>query len=362
MDTMSSSPPTKRPKISVTKNNDDAYFHSYDDLSVHAGMIGDSVRTNSYRLAILRCSDKILGKVVADVGAGTGILSCFCAQAGAKKVYAVEASAIANVAEEVIRHNKLEDKIELIRGRIEEVDLPEKVDVIVSEWMGYFLVFESMLNCVIFARDKWLKDGGIILPNMATMYLAPMRCDGGDDDDDDDDDDDVHVNDGGERDIWMSVKEKYGVDMSFLGQRVTENYTRKAHVLSIYGDQLISHPCKITTIDISTINQSDLCKIEGKFNFNCHGQAKLQGFVGWFSVSFPCDKEVTLSTSPYSLKTHWQQTALYLKKSEEVEQDTVINGNITIKPKCTRFLDIDLQYAIGPNQTITTQSYFMDGM
>ena len=45
----------------------------------------------------------------------------------------------------------------MIRGKVEEIDLPvEKVDVIVSEWMGYCLFYESMLDTVIFARDKWL--------------------------------------------------------------------------------------------------------------------------------------------------------------------------------------------------------------
>ena len=51
----------------------------------------------------------------------------------------------------------MDDKITFIRGVVEEVDLPvDKVDVIISEWMGYFLFYESMLDTVIFARDKWL--------------------------------------------------------------------------------------------------------------------------------------------------------------------------------------------------------------
>ena len=47
--------------------------------------------------------------------------------------------------------------ITIFRGKVEEVELPvEKVDIIISEWMGYCLFYESMLNTVIFARDKWL--------------------------------------------------------------------------------------------------------------------------------------------------------------------------------------------------------------
>jgi len=49
--------------------------------------------------------------------------------------------------------------VKLVRGKVEEVELPdglEKVDIIISEWMGYCLFYESMLKTVLFARDKWL--------------------------------------------------------------------------------------------------------------------------------------------------------------------------------------------------------------
>ena len=74
-----------------------------------------------------------------DVGAGTGILSIFAAKAGAKHVYAVEYANIAYHAIKIIKDNGLEDKITVIKGKIEEIQLPvEKVDIIISEWMGYF--------------------------------------------------------------------------------------------------------------------------------------------------------------------------------------------------------------------------------
>ena len=60
------------------------------------------------------------------------------------------------------RENGLEEKITLIKGKVEEVTLPvDHVDIIVSEWMGYFLLFESMLDSVIYARAKWVTPSGI---------------------------------------------------------------------------------------------------------------------------------------------------------------------------------------------------------
>jgi len=66
--------------------------------------------------------------------------------------------------------------IECIKGKIEEVTLPvDKVDIIISEWMGYFLFYESMLNSVVFARDKWLAPGGVILPDKANVYICGIE-------------------------------------------------------------------------------------------------------------------------------------------------------------------------------------------
>ena len=64
----------------------------------------------------------------------------------------------------------------MFQGKVEEVDLPvDKVDIIISEWMGYFLLYESMLDTVLYARDKWLVEGGLIYPDKATIYIAGIE-------------------------------------------------------------------------------------------------------------------------------------------------------------------------------------------
>jgi protein arginine N-methyltransferase 1 len=98
-----------------------------------------------------------------DIGCGTGILSIFAARAGAKHVYGIEFADIADYAKEIIKQNKLNDKVTIIKSKVEDVKLPvSKVDIIISEWMGYFLLYESMLDTVLFARDKWLNKDGIV--------------------------------------------------------------------------------------------------------------------------------------------------------------------------------------------------------
>lgn len=111
------------------EEDSDGYFRSYAHFGIHEEMLKDAVRTESYRDAMLNNPASFSGKVVLDVGCGTGILSMFAARAGARKVYAVDNSSIATMAREIIQANGLSDVITVLRGRMEDVLLPEKVDV-----------------------------------------------------------------------------------------------------------------------------------------------------------------------------------------------------------------------------------------
>jgi len=149
----------------------DYYADSYGHFGIHGNifpasyllilcaeeMLKDTVRTLSYRNAIYQNSHLFANKVVLDVGCGTGILSMFCIKAGAKHVIGVDMSNIIDQARKIVALNGMADKITLLKGKMEEVTLPfPQVDIIVSEWMGYFLLYESMLDTVLWARDRYL--------------------------------------------------------------------------------------------------------------------------------------------------------------------------------------------------------------
>ena len=106
------------------------------------------------------------GDIVLDVGAGSGILSVFAARAGAARVYAVERTTIAVLAQELAAANGVAEIVQVIHGDVMDVELPERVDVIVSEWLGGFGIDEGMLAPVIAARDRWLKPGGVMIPQL----------------------------------------------------------------------------------------------------------------------------------------------------------------------------------------------------
>lgn len=138
-------------------------------------MIQDKVRTSTYAHFILTNPTLFRDAVVLDVGCGTGILSLFAARAGAKRVIAVDASDIAEKATKIVKANGLEDVITVMRGKIENISLPDgidKVDIIISEWMGYALLYESMLDSVLRARDRFLKPAGVMAPSQCKMILG----------------------------------------------------------------------------------------------------------------------------------------------------------------------------------------------
>ena len=131
----------------------DYYFDSYAHFGIHEEMLKDEVRTLTYRNSMYHNKHLFKDKIVLDVGCGTGILSMFAAKAGAKQVYGVDMSGIVEQARLIVDKNGFSDKVTIIRGKIEEIKLPvEKVDIIISEWMGYCLFYESMLDSVLFAR------------------------------------------------------------------------------------------------------------------------------------------------------------------------------------------------------------------
>lgn len=90
----------------------------------------------------------------------------------------IEMAGIAVSARKIVAENGYADRITIIKGKVEEIELPsgvDKVDIIISEWMGYFLLYESMLNTVLYARDKWLKPNGIMMPDRANMYIVAIE-------------------------------------------------------------------------------------------------------------------------------------------------------------------------------------------
>jgi precorrin-6B methylase 2 len=138
----------------------------------HGRMLHDDRRTGDYLAAITEAVQP--GDVVLDVGTGSGVLAIAAARAGARHVYAVEASDIAEVAARVFAANEMEDRITLVAGWSRTIDLPERADVLVSEIIGNEPFEEEILETTLDARRRLLKPGARLIPNALTLFARPL--------------------------------------------------------------------------------------------------------------------------------------------------------------------------------------------
>jgi type I protein arginine methyltransferase len=290
---------------SVPLEDDEGYFNTYAHFGIHYDMLSDKVRTESYRDAILNNKNTMLDKVVLDLGCGTGILSMFSATAGAKRVYALDQSEIIYHAMDIIRENNLQDVIKTVKGRLENTVLDEKVDIIVSEWMGYFLLFEGMLDSVIYARDKCLKPGGLLLPNRCNISLVANG------------DIDTHKK---LIEYWSDV---YGYKMNCMKSEVV----REASVDIVNSKCILSNAYVIKEIDITScdINTMDFTS---EFKLVVTKDGQLTSLVGYFDTFFDLPNQVSFSTGPDKTPTHWKQTVFYFKDCRDVKQGDILEGKI----------------------------------
>ncbi|GAB7348928.1 hypothetical protein MBLNU459_g7614t1 [Dothideomycetes sp. NU459] len=303
------------------------YFNSYNHHGIHEEMLKDDVRTRSYRDSIYQNKHLFKDKVVLDVGCGTSILSMFAVKAGAKHVIGVDMSTIIDKAKEIVEVNGMSDKITLLQGKMEDVVLPfPEVDIIISEWMGYFLLYESMLDTVLWARDRYLKKGGLIFPDKATIFMAGIE------------DGDYKEEKIG---FWDNV---WGFDYSPLKHTaLTEPLVDTVEMKAVVTD-----PSPVITLDLYTCTTADLA-FNVPFNLSVRRTDYIHALIAWFDIEFSaCHKPIKFSTGPHTKYTHWKQTVFYLKDALTVEAGEQIAANLDCKPneRNRRDLDIAIDYKL----------------
>lgn len=304
-------------KESAQKTDDVDYFESYAGLAIHEDMLKDVPRVEAYRKAIdFHGNDWVqTGDVtVIDVGSGTGLLSIFCARADANRVIAVEASRLAHFTRKIIAANAPKNVIEVRECMAEDLDLgEERVDVIVSEWMGYALLFENMLPSVLGVRDRYLKPGGLMLPSQCKLLLAPLQ-------------DDEWCK--SKLDFWSDV---YGIDMSMLRPMAVATACEQPQHRLVTAEGVLAEPCEALSMDLGKIKDADLQRFESTFSFVIPEGRRVDGFVSWFDCEFG-EAGWLLSTAPSKPPTHWRQTVFMLREPVKAEGAAVtLSGTVIVE-------------------------------
>lgn len=305
----------------------------YGQCAHQANMMADHVRTSTYQRAIYNNAMDFTGKVVMDAGTGSGILAFFALQAGAARVYAVDASDAVHIAQKLADANGLSDRLTVIKGRIEEINIPEYVDVIVSEPIGFLLVHERMLESYVAARDRFLKPDGLMFPSTGDMILAPFT------------DDDLFKEQLAKLTFWENT-DFYGIDLSSIRETAAAECFAQPIVGYVAPRSLMSAHRTIQTIDFSAVSGEELQNFEVPFSFVIDVTGIMHGIAGWFDLSFLGSAEtVILSTAPEREGTHWYQCRLLLQHAVAVNRGQSVSGSLVFRANesFSYFIDLTVQ-------------------
>ncbi|KAJ8331431.1 hypothetical protein O5D80_000351 [Batrachochytrium dendrobatidis] len=308
-------------------------------------MLQDTVRTSLYQTAILANSSTLFdGKMVMDLGAGSGILSFLSIRAGAKHVIAVEASGMADKIQKLIDYTHitnswLRGKLTVVKSKIEDVENLPMVDTLVSEPIGVLLVHERMLESYILARDRFLKPDGIMVPSMGTIYVAPIS----------------------DSNLWSQTMSKvrfweqqefFGVDLSPLAQDAKDEIFGQPVVGGFDARSLVAPACS-HIVDFRTVTANQLKDIVIPFTWMATYTGLIHGIGAWFDINLA---GYILSTAPQAEKTHWHQVRLLLKEPLAINAFENIRGWIRMVANPLRSYDITAELIVG-NQGILSDPH-----
>lgn len=273
----------------------------WDATEMHVRMLRDESRTDAFRRAI----EEVVrpGDVVLDIGTGTGVLAAFAARAGARKVYAVEASGIGCLAAENFRRNGLDDRIELVRGWSTQVVLPERADVLVTETIGNEPLGERIVDTVFDAVRRHLVAKPRIIPGrirvVGTLVDVPTEF--------------------AARHLFTNenvarIHERYGLDLSAMREAECRSTTRLC-IRHAEARSLRPLGAPFTLADVDLLTQ-DLV-------FSAHANAPvtssgtLRGVLSYFDAELGPTTSFSLAPEQTSDQTSWGYT-LWLVPDREV--------------------------------------------
>ena len=313
-----------------TLSSSDFYKSQRSHISVQACLLHDTPVIEKFK-QIFSNPQIIEGKNVLEIGAGTGLFSMIAAKEGkAKHVYSWEPSKMSIYTKENIRDNNLEDKVSVLTGPFEELQIEDQIDIIFTATFNFGLVFESLYSDFVKAKEKFGTDSTIVFPSNISLFVC------------------------GATKSMLNIpnywdKSVYGFDYKAM-KTMNDNL----------AETLLMAPCRICTnncnyLNIKTNEKNDPFTLGNSFELTVTKDGNLQSLVTWFDLHFSIDQnnEVVISTSPYEIDTHWVQLDFPLPHIIDVKAGDKIHGSITsrIINKFSRPILFDINLAINSQES-----------
>lgn len=250
-------------------------------IEYHRTLIADKVRNEAFYKALK--SVIVPGKtVVADIGAGTGLLGLMASKLGAKEVLLFETAEVAGVAAKVLKANRARN-CQIFPCHSAEFQDPPRVDVVVSETLGNYALEENIITTLHDARSRFLRDGGVMIPSRVTQFVAPViapRIDT-------------------ELRAWQRVG--HGLD---LGVAQTMSFNN-VYVRGLKPSDLLDGGASAKTWDAVDLGHDKRSGRKGEASWKVQKPATVYGFAVWWVADLT--PGIALSTAPDAPKTHWEQ-------------------------------------------------------
>ncbi|MBI4378401.1 MAG: 50S ribosomal protein L11 methyltransferase [Nitrospinae bacterium] len=264
-------------------------------IKYYLDLLKDRERIETYQKAISQSVKS--GDTVLDLGTGLGTFAFFAAQSGAGKVYAVEKKSIIEMAKEISTINNLHEKVLFYNGYSKEIDLPEKVDLIITEMFWSLFVSRVTMESIKDVRERFLKEGGRLIPNSVKICIAPVS----------------------NEKIYDEIISgyDYGIDFTPAKKMVINNM----HQRHFKKEDLLSPPEVVKEIDSMNIKLDEL-PIDWCGSFKSSRGGIIHGLAGWMDLQLTDD--IILSNSPLSPSTVWENIFFPIESPLEIsEGDTV---------------------------------------
>ena len=250
-------------------------------IEYHRTLIADSVR-NAAIFAALKSVIRPGQTILADIGAGTGLLGLMALELGAKEVFLYEAGEVAGVAAQVLKRNRAR-RCHLFPCHSTEMDDPPRVDVVVSETLGNYALEENIVDTLNDARKRHLKPGGVMIPERIRQYAAPVLTD----------------RIARELAVWDEVG--HDIDLGPAKAMSLNNI----YVRTLGPSELLAGSATGMLWDEVDLTRQARAKRMGEARWTLAAPATVHGFALWWEVDLV--PGITLSTAPGAPRTHWEQ-------------------------------------------------------